>query len=434
MYRIMIVDDEVWVKRGLKEQIEWDNLHAELTGEACDGEEAYELALKLRPDIIITDIKMPHMNGIEFMELINRDMPDVRVIVISGYSEFELVQKAMVNKAINYILKPINEKDLNHSLSIAVKEVEKARVEKAERQSLKKILNRSLPALKEKYMNMLISNMDISNHDFQRYMSDLEIKFANTGFQAVSVNICNYPDQSGIGPDENGNDNLSFSIDSIISECRKLKQNFICAKNANNKHEHVILLGHGRINDKQAVNAEAQSFLLDVVKNLNNFLGLITCIGVGRLYENIEHISDSYIEAVHASKKLKSLNLPGILFFDDMKKRDMNDDIAQKVAEYIQNHYNEPITLESTAEIFYLNPSYFSRTFKIKLGENFIDYLTRVRMEKAIKLMRDPSLKTYDIAEMVGYNNTNYFSKLFKKIMGCSPTEYREKNNARPPV
>src|SRR4051794_16739147 len=106
MYKIMIVDDEKWIRKSLQEEIDWEGLNLEMVGEAANGEEAFELALKVKPDIVLTDVKMPYMDGLKLMELLHSNIEGIKTIVISGYSEFDLVKQAMVNKAVNYILKP----------------------------------------------------------------------------------------------------------------------------------------------------------------------------------------------------------------------------------------------------------------------------------------------------------------------------------------
>lgn len=426
MYKVMIVDDEVWVRRGLKEQIDWNGLQAELCGEASDGEEAYELALKLQPDIIVTDIKMPHMDGIQLIELVNRDIPNAKVIVISGYSEFELVQKAMVNKAINYILKPIKEKDLNQTILLAIKEIEKAREERKEKQNLKIILNQSLPVLKQKYMNLLISDKGVSSSEFRRMKAELGIDFDCDRFQIAVLSILNYTELNELSF-KNNIDLFDFSINNIIYESYKGSIDFITFKNVANNFEHVILIGYKSSRVPQEISNETLSFTQDVLGNLKKYLKAEVCIGVGKVCNCTENIPGSYSEASYASKSLRAQNYPGIMFFENMKKKDSKDDTLERVIIFIKEHYNGHITLETVAEKFFLNPSYLSRVFKTEFGENFIDYVTKIRIDAAIKLFQNSNLKTYDIAEMVGYENCNYFSKLFKKQIGCTPTEYREK-------
>lgn len=426
MYKAMLVDDEVWVRKGLKEQIDWQGMGITFAGEASDGEEAYKLAMETKPDIILTDIKMPLMDGIQLMELINKSLPDTKVIVISGYSEFELVQKAMVNKAINYILKPINERDLSGSISAAIEEIKKSKISIQENQNLRMTLNQSLPALKEKYMNLLISDTGLGGMSFKRILSDLKINFVGKRFQIAAVNISNYSDLLAVNF-QNDDILLSFSVDNIVAESLCMYPNCISFKNSQKSQEHIILLGYTGDMIKKETMAELQNHLTVAVNNLKTFLFAESSAGVGGSYDSVEGIPSSYMEASHALRHLKSQNSCGVMFFDAMKKKDIKDDTLNKIMSYITEHFNEQITLESVAEKFFLNPSYLSRVFKNEHGENFIDYITRIRIERAGKLMLNTDLKAYEIAEMVGYENTNYFSKLFKKYMGSSPTEYREK-------
>lgn len=425
MYKIMLVDDEIWIRRGLKEQIDWEALQATLSGEASDGEEAYKLAKELKPDIILTDVKMPYMDGLELMELLSREMPSVKVIVISGYSEFELVQKAMLHKAINYILKPINEKDLNHSISIAIEEIRKSKRNLEEKQSLKISLNQSIPALKEKYMNLIISNAGISKDGFKRIMSDLEINVISNLFQVAAINILNY---ESLLNEEFKNDDilLDFAICNIISETFIEYPNYISFRNSTKNTEYVVLLEYSNDSVSKEDAKELHSLLVAVENNLKKSLSAETITGIGCIYTNVENIRNSYMEATHALKHLKSKNSGNIMFFDNMIKKDSKSETLEKVVQYIQEHYSEQMTLEIMSEKFFINASYLSRAFKIQFGENFIDYVNKVRIEKACRLMSNPVLKNYEISEMVGYENTNYFSKLFKKLTGLSPTEYRE--------
>lgn len=101
--------------------------------------------------------------------------------------------------------------------------------------------------------------------------------------------------------------------------------------------------------------------------------------------------------------------------------------IIEKAMKYINEHYSEEITLKKLSEVTYVNPSYFSRLFKDKTGEKYIDYLTSIRIEQAKKLLEDLSLKVYDITELVGYESRKHFGKTFKEITGMSPREYRDK-------
>ena len=150
-----------------------------------------------------------------------------------------------------------------------------------------------------------------------------------------------------------------------------------------------------------------------------------TTIGVGRAYDRMDNLHVSYEEAVHAAKHASGGE--SLRFYEDIRDKDAKPDTMRQILDYIHEHYREPLALESIAGMFHFNPSYLSRSFKTEVGENFSDYVVRLRMEQAVRLMRNPNLRTYEIAEMVGYENTNYFSKSFRKLMRESPSEYRDK-------
>ncbi|MFC5405365.1 response regulator [Cohnella soli] len=431
MYKIMLVDDEVWVRRSLKEQIHWSALHAEFCCEAADGENAYRLAMDLRPDIIITDIKMPLMDGIEFMDALQRDLPHIKVIVISGYSEFEYVQKAMVRKATNYILKPIEEQALNESLSLAINEIWNTRLEREEKINLQMTLNQNLPALLEQYLNRIISDTGITGKQFLTLLTDLDIQFdRSSSFLIAVIHTHNY--EQLLNTKFNNDDVLlNYSMNNIISKSGEGSTELLSARNIKNKNEHIVLLScfsPASMHEGEE-KSSPRELLHTILDNLRSYLGADASAGIGAAYERIENMTNSYVEATHALKQLRVRDARGVILYEEVRKKDKEpkDDIIGKIVEYMKSNFKEPITLETVAERFALNSSYLSRLFKQECGENFIDFLTRIRIEKASKLMLNPHLKTYEIAEIVGYENTNYFSKVFKKIIGLSPTEYREK-------
>src|SRR5688572_9234976 len=107
MRKVLIVDDEKWVRKGLIQSIAWDRFGLELAGEAADGREGYELARRIRPDILFLDMRMPGVDGKELIGMLNRDMPGMITIVVSGYSDFEYTKEAIRNKAFEYLLKPV---------------------------------------------------------------------------------------------------------------------------------------------------------------------------------------------------------------------------------------------------------------------------------------------------------------------------------------
>jgi len=425
MIKIMIAEDELWVRRGLKEQIDWTGLGVELIGEASDGEEALTKIKEERPDIVLTDVYMPHMDGLKLIEMISAEFPEIKAIVISGYSEFELVQKALLHKAANYILKPINEKVLNQALARAIDEISQLRAKRDTDRSLWTALNKSYPAFIEKSMNSIILNDQLTHKEFMRVISDLGIEFDYGKFQTAVIHIVNYSEI--LTEQFEGNEELfSFSVGNIIYElCGDGNVHAISFRNLTDGHEFIIIYGFN-IADESNLLDNLREHLIRIKNCLRKYLNIDALFGIGRLQKTSEGIPGSYHEAVYAARRLKNeLTSDHIAFFENIKRKDMKDNTIGKVTEYIHMHYHEQITLETIAEIFYINFSYLSRIFKAETGDSFTRFLTNIRIEKAKQLMLNENLKAQQIAEMVGYDNANYFSKIFRKTTGYSPTDYR---------
>lgn len=123
MIRVLVVDDEKWVRRGIIEKTDWKSLGAEVVGEARNGVEGLELARKLKPEIVIADMRMPVMSGAEFIARLRREAPGTRVIVISGYADYCYTRQALLNKAVDYILKPIEPSVINEVMGRAIREL-----------------------------------------------------------------------------------------------------------------------------------------------------------------------------------------------------------------------------------------------------------------------------------------------------------------------
>lgn len=246
MYRLMVVEDETIIRRGIVKGIRWEELGFQVIAEAANGKNALkhldhaQLSEEI-PDVMLVDIQMPVMNGLSLMKELQRFYPFIRIVVLSGYSDFDYAQQAMGFGAMGYLLKP----------------TQKAEIAKT-----------------------------------------------------------------------------FFRIKKALDE------------------------------------------------------------------ERITYLSAS-------SPKTKV------------------DPIVEKLTQYIQTHYCDHITLESAADEFYMNPSYFSTFFKQKTGESFKHCVTRLRIEKAKKLLLETDLKTYDIAGLIGYEDFRYFCKLFKTVTGKTVMAFR---------
>ena len=156
MYKLLLVDDEEEVRRGILNKIDWNSLGFEIAGEAENGREALYMAKKTLPDVVLTDIKMPFMNGLELAEELKVKLPTAKIIILTGFDEFEFARKAIGLNVVEYALKPVSADDINNML---LKVKKKLDMEKEERESLERLKEnflRSLPVLKEKFLSSLV--------------------------------------------------------------------------------------------------------------------------------------------------------------------------------------------------------------------------------------------------------------------------------------
>ena len=260
MYSMLVADDEKWIRERIISSISWNKLGVCISGEAADGEEALALSRNLKPDIILTDIRMPGLSGLEFLKSINEEGLSAKIIILSGYSDFDYAQKAIKLGVADYILKPVENEEL--------------------------------------------------------------IKIVKKCIRQIEAETC---------------------------------------KN--------------RIIEQASSRTELAKKLSDYARNDQS-----------------------------AGKR----------------------NTLEKAVAFINENFHRPITLNDVAEEVMLNPSYLSNLFKETLGSTYSKYLTDLRINKAKELMNNPTMRIKEIAGQVGYDNAQYFIKVFKSVTGISPNVYKE--------
>ncbi len=192
MYTLLIVDDEKWVREGLRLTIDWESEGIQLQGEAADGEEAWKLAEAHAPDIIITDIKMPGMDGIALIETLAARKFHTKIIIISGYSDFNYAQKALKCGAFDYVLKPIEETNILEVVRRCVSVLEKERSTHDQKEKMSDCIRESLPLARQRYLEMILQGETASLGNVQRQWEVLSINLDPDHVTAVTVKIFNW--------------------------------------------------------------------------------------------------------------------------------------------------------------------------------------------------------------------------------------------------
>lgn len=532
MYRVLLVDDEIEIRNGLKLKIDWPELGFAIAGEASNGRQALELLSRDRFDLILTDIRMPIMSGIELLKQCAENFPRTPVIVLSGFDDFHYVKSALQCGARDYLLKPVMRGDLTRILAKLREELDEDRRNAGERQAMQYRLRQNLILLQEQLMLEWIGNddedrnpslrQDIERLDMkQRLNDDRALRFVSVEYRV--------PDGRLDGPAASGGlFRLAFQL-----VCRETAQDERFAPYVFPFfHRGYPRMMHYLVScpDDSDNEALAGELCKAVQAYVRRYLRVETVIGVGagvRGLDRLRHgflssliawgqsqsgtasqivsldpshgaFGESFAEAErrlalalengdlnafantlqavfrageHPTQGVAAFALRAILLLDRTARKHRLDvpetghwmfpetmwklrseaealpyltGLASRVIEgakgsrasggieaveearkYIDAFYMNDLSLTLLANRFHINPTYLSELFKKHTGRNFSDYLTQVRIGRAAELLRDPSLRLSDIAELVGFANASYLSSVFKKHYGVSPNDYR---------
>lgn len=365
MYTLLIADDEA-DERALIRFLLKDFKPEFHILEAPNGRDALSLLQNNRVDILLTDVQMPFMSGIELASKIKERNPDIEVLFFSGYDDFVYVKTALSIKAVNYILKPVNPAEFHKSLSEIVSRMESRKIEFAKSEQYIEAHFFDVDPRNTAPGPAKISLDDSANLLLQDIRTAIRMKQA----QQLTASVHALLDQCADIP------NISHIF--IRYVCTTLLQLLISASPGQSEE------------DLQNAAGEIYSFrhFSDIVKLIERYLSLVT---------------DSFAQEQSA---------PNYAVY--------------QVEQYIRLHYAEELSLNVLADLVYLNPNYLSSIFAQAAGCTLNKYIKQVRMEKAQELLLTTNMKVTDISQAVGYPNASYFCKSFQKLYGTTPERFRQ--------
>ena len=367
MYKIVLVEDEKLLRINIRKSMQWEKYGFVLSGEAANGEQALEVIENIRPDVVITDIRMPFMNGIELSRILASLYSKIKIIILSGYIEFSYAQEAINLGVYEYIVKPVTPVKLTHTLMNLKETLDKDAKENDTIRELIHRLNKERSGIQLKAKNLA---------DAQTLEKDLTAFLKQGKLEDVDRFVSNY---------------ISSQSDAILnseifSSYYGIKILTVCMQ--------VI----------QEFGGEPEK-ILDGLDNINEY--------VKRLYGQ---------ESV--KKETKNLIVTVIQYRN--KIVDSSTKIIDKAKDYIEeNIAKSKLTLNDVANYVGLSPNHFSFVFKQRTGSNFIKYVTEVRIQKAQDLLKGTDMTAAEIADTVGYADPNYFSSVFKRNCGMTTKELR---------
>ena len=320
MYKVLIIDDEEPSRDAIKILGEWDKLGVTVVIEATNGKMGMEMLREERPDIVLVDMRMPEMNGTDFLKMVNKEYPDISRIVISGYSDFEYAKQAIQSNAVDYLLKPVNKLELNIVLQKAIDNLKAKRDKDNERIDANISLNMSLPKLKEKiFMSIIEQTINkVTNQDH------LDLIFAgnkNKSFGIALLRIMNLEEikQKRFNHET---DLLYFAITNVINEVGS--DSFQCFSFVNPKvsREIIITFTYDGVFPNE-IRSLSYSFMKRVIVKLKELFGIVVLASIGDTCSDAIELSVSYKTAEDILHSVNLIDLKEAIFIYVLNKEDL---------------------------------------------------------------------------------------------------------------
>lgn len=543
MLKIFLAEDEVIVRETIKRMIPWEELGFELVGEAADGEMALPLLIRQKPDLLITDIKMPFMDGLTLAKLAKKELPELKIVILSGYDDFNYAKQAINIGVEDYLLKPITKNALIERISEIRSRYEHEKTQKEyyekfqrEMQAYEKNSSRDffealvrgsmdmmevykkaeklgVDIVAEAY-NILIFTMN-SEEDFSgqkegyseweaESLEMLEEFFSgHPSAMLFRSNIFSYSvllkgqkesikeitkecvgKIQGILKRKESKREWFLAVGQPVERLSQIKKSYHTASRAFSQRylyvENILYYdememmehrsGQADTNDnaylkKVDVNAlnpailqkflsngiqeETENFVKDyfyaigqepmeslvfrnyVILNVRfsviTFLKGLGCDTEGMEPENTEEILAESGKNIESAIAYAEKMVSQAITIRDQNSGNKNRSILKTAVDFIESHYmEEEISLNTVANVANVSANHFSALFSQNMGQTFIEYLTSLRMNKAKELLRCTGMRSSEIAGEIGYKDAHYFSYLFKKTQGMTPSDYRK--------
>lgn len=397
MWKILIADDEPKIRQGLKELVESFELPLKVCGEAKNGLEALRLLEEECPDIALVDICMPKLNGLQFLERIRDIRPECRTIIVSGYNEFTYAKEAMSLGVRSYILKPVEEEELYETIRSLTEELSRER----SRQRFIDLANYQLEQHREYLQGVFFNDWIEGRLSKREREGQKELLSVHIGETAALILVSTQNNRTlSLRMDDShiSDDVYQFALKNILGE---LLEEWGPVYLFMDRYQNVAGIF-------QMTGQETENLRRHVEESLEQILGGTCTIVIRSCKESL--FPENYTEALREVQKALECR-----------------PVVTEAKKYLFEHFRDPdIDLNLVARSIGISPAYLSRLMKQELGMPFKDFLTSLRINEAIVLMRSTSCSINEIADMVGYKSQHYFSTAFKNSMGISPSEHRK--------
>lgn len=399
MYKVLLVDDEYFPREALKTTISWETYGCTICGEAKNGFDGIEKAMQLKPDIILTDINMPFMDGLDMIMHLQKAQPDILYSIVTGYSEFEYAKRGIELGVHHFIVKPIDDKEMIKTIQNMVEILESKHEKEREYESLKFWAEKNSEENRKNFLEMLLSEENgVSESQFLFECDQLNLPMKQGGYIVCCLKI-----------DSRTYVHLSQEEwqNKITGAMGKTGEGWNWTVYYQGYGNLFIIFSNVRENDwnRAAVGALMQSIQIALMQEWV----CTVMAGVGHYCKTYHEIAKSRMEAETSVQEITASKL------------------VTEMLRYIHENYTNPdLSLKEIAEKLFVNYSYLSTQFKKEMGMSASQYILRFRMTKAADAFRSGEENMIEVAGAVGYTDTKYFYRCFKKEFGITPNQYIE--------
>lgn len=522
-YRVFLVEDEIITREGIRDNVDWNAAGFEFCGEAPDGEIALQRIEEAKPDVMITDIKMPFLDGLQLSKVVREHMPWVKIIILSGHDEFEYAQSAIQLGVTEYLLKPISAQDLN---KVLVRLAAKLDEERKELEHLKQmqtsfedslrrsreefILDLAIGALSTsealeksqqlgidvlgKYYLVALVQIELPDQsqtfDYHQYKhvekiasdfagSNLDVFLTRKDFEELILFIkgesreqlveesnflakliveeiekqidCKINIEMGSIQERLGDVHRSF-FEAIIKSKSDQGPERYSAENCDRID--LVQIDHGAIENflRFGTAHDFEKFFIEVIKPIGEialqsylvkqYMFMHLMVSASHLIQKFGGTEDEWTMEIAEIENL----LMGVSTLEQIKAETkhilfsalaIRDGLVsperihllKEINAYLDEHYADPdLKMSQVAELFNFSPNYFSTMYRQEIGETFSESLVRLRINKAKEMLCSTNLKVAELALRCGFNDPHYFSHVFKKKTGITPSQFKKES------
>lgn len=537
---MLIVEDHALTAQYLNKNVDWSSIGIDVIGVAANGKEALALMDKAAPDILLTDIRMPIMDGLQLIRYLNEKKIKIKPVILTAYDEFSYAREAIRCGAVDYVLKPIEDAVLKETLGHVQQEITKEKSKEKQYSFLLEKMKNRFPILRNDFFLKLLKGSFDREKSLEDTAAFLQLTFPTSSFcviiteldrssainttdrkkqeqiisdlidaieESFSKEYTLFPVSAESGPvfivccNKKGSEAELHSIENLCSRAQTmfrektsgtfsagisqvhfgLTQIASCYSEAGMAMEHKFISGPSHVflySPQEACRnsvTSASSFIYPFEQEQR----LLTYLSIGKKqqvarelenfftsYENKAELSHTFIKESIITMIMRAINTVlqqegttspshsglSVDVIEDLSSLDSLDDLIkectiiidslcdivqnncsakshhliEKAMGYISLHYSEDFSIEDVASFVGYCPNYFSHTFKKHMKKSFSRVLTEYRINHAKRLLKKPHLRISEIAEQVGFHDPHYFSHLFGKITGVSPSEFRK--------